>query len=172
MRQVKQSLPWLMMQVPHANGRVADDAVKGEKQRGQDEDDHQNADHGAPSHQHAHGADNVNVGVDGNAKGCGEQSHARYDDGGDGGKECRMNGILPVGTCHTFHFISCGHQNSVVHGRAKLDRTNADRRDKGKALAEVMRKSKIDKDGNLDDGDQDKRQGEAFLYQGNDDKDG
>lgn len=99
----------------HVSRRIANDAVEGEEQCGQDEDDHQNADDGASCHKHAHGTDDVNVGVKGNAEGCGEESHAGYDNRGNGRLQGRENGCLLCLPGDSLCLVSRGHQDGVVY---------------------------------------------------------
>ena len=75
------------MNTGHAHGGLADHLIEQHEHGGQDEDDQQHAHHGAPGDQHAHGADDLNIGIQRHAEGCGKHAHAGDDDGRNGGRQ-------------------------------------------------------------------------------------
>ena len=76
----------------HAKRRGAHEPVAQQQQCRQDEDDAEHTDDGAARHEHAHRADDVDVGIDGHAERCGEQAHAADDDRGDRRRKRGDNG--------------------------------------------------------------------------------
>ena len=145
--------------------------VAQDQQRRQDEDDQQHADNSAAREQHAHGADDVDIRVQRDAEGRGEQSHAADQYRGDRRGERRFHAFLFIRAAQTLRLVARRHQDRVVDGRTQLDGADTDRSDKRQRLTEIMRQTEVDEDTQLDDRDQDERQGDAALDQHDDDED-
>lgn len=130
----------------HSDCCYADESVTQQKQCGQNQHDGEHTHYSASCHQHAHGADDVDIGVDCYAKGCREKSHSGYDNGWNGGGKCNSYSLFLVFAAHAFLLISGGHEDGIVNSGSKLNRTDTDRGDEGQALSQIMRQSQIDED--------------------------
>ena len=139
-----------MIQMPHADCRCADEPVEDQQQRGQDKDDADHADQCASSHEHTHGTDDVDVGVDCHAEGRREQAHAGDQDRRNGSGKGGQNRGLPIRSGNPLVLIARRHQDRVVDGGSELDRGDGDWRNKGQRTSQIMRQAQVDEDGDLD----------------------
>ena len=90
-----------MFGLPHPRGGGADELIAQQQQGRKHEDNGYHTDDGTPGHEHAHRADDVDLGVNRHADGCRKPAHAGHDHRGDGGGKRRV------------HWGSCGYGASL-----------------------------------------------------------
>ena len=73
-----------------------------------------------------------------------------------------MNRLFFVRPSHALRLVTGGHEDGVVHRGPKLDGADADGGDEGQALAQVVGQAQVDKDGRLNDRDENEGQGGLF----------
>lgn len=130
--------------LPHIQRGYTNQSVTKKEQRWQNKDNGKHTYHRASCHQHTHGADDVDIGVKCDTKGRSKQAHAGYNDGRNGRGKRRPHSLFLLRASDSLGFIAGGRQDCVIHGRAKLDGADTDRRDERQTLSQIMGQSQVD----------------------------